>query len=99
MKVRWLPLAIETRNAQILYIAQDSAQAARLVSKRLRDQVRQLVQFPELGRPGRRRGTRELVVSKTSLVVVYRVRPRLERVEIIRVLHSSQQWPPVEAEP
>jgi len=93
LKVEWLPQAIETRNAQLIYIAQDSAQAARLVSTRLRDQVRQLVQFPDLGRAGRRRGTRELVVSRTSLVVVYRVRPRLAKIQILRVLHSSQQWP------
>lgn len=94
MKVQWLPEAIETRNAQIIYIAKDSAQAARLVSTRLRDQIRQLVHFPGLGRAGRRPGTRELVISRTPLVVVYRVRPKLARLEIIRVLHSSQQWPP-----
>lgn len=96
MKLEWLPLADATRDAQLTYIAQDSIQAAREVAAQIERQTTQLVQFPELGRAGRRRGTRELVISRTSLVVVYRVRPRLARVEVIRVLHSSQQWPPEE---
>lgn len=96
MKLEWLPLADATRDAQLTYIAQDSIQAAREVAAQIERQTTQLVQFPELGRAGRRRGTRELVISRTSLVVVYRVLPRLARVEVIRVLHSSQQWPPEE---
>ncbi|MDN5844319.1 MAG: type II toxin-antitoxin system RelE/ParE family toxin, partial [Alcaligenaceae bacterium] len=43
---------------------------------------------------GRKRGTRELVISRTPLVLVYRVRPRLAKIEIMRVLHTAQQWPP-----
>ena len=92
-------MADATRDAQLTYIAQDSIQAAREVAAQIERQTGQLTQFPELGRPGRRHGTRELVISHTSAIVIYRVRPRLARVEIIRVLHSSQQWPPVEAEP
>jgi toxin ParE1/3/4 len=93
LKIEWLPQAVNTRDAQLVYIARDSARAARLVAVRLRDQVRDLARFPELGRVGRWRGTRELVISRTSLIVVYRVRPKLARIEIIRVLHSSQRWP------
>lgn len=93
MKILWLPMARKNRADQLAYVGKDSAQAAIVVGDRLRDQVRELAKFPDMGRPGRKRGTRELVISRTSLVVVYRVRPRLARVEIIRVLHSSQQWP------
>jgi toxin ParE1/3/4 len=35
--------------------------------------------------------TRELVVAGTPWVVVYRVK---NRVEILRVLHGAQSWPP-----
>ena len=98
MKIEWLPMADATRDAQLTYIAQDSIQAARDVAAQIERQTGQLAQFPDLGRTGRRRGTRELVISRTSLVVIYRVRPKLARIEIIRVLHSSQQWPPAEAE-
>lgn len=92
MKLVWLPQADATRDDQLAYIAQDSIQAAREVAAQLERQTGQLVAFPELGRAGRKRGTRELVISHTSLVVVYRLRPKLDRIEIIRVLHTSQQW-------
>lgn len=90
-----MPVADDTRDAQLEYIAQDSIQAARDVAAQIERQTGQLVQFPELGRSGRRRGTRELVINRTSFVVVYRVRPRLAKIQILRVLHSSQQWPPI----
>ncbi|CAM5216411.1 Toxin ParE1/3/4 OS=Castellaniella defragrans OX=75697 GN=HNR28_000044 PE=3 SV=1 [Castellaniella defragrans] len=98
MRLEWLPVAESTLNSQLEYIAQYSIQAARNVAAQIENQTGQLVQFPELGRVGRRRGTRELVISRTSLVVVYRVRPKLARIEIIRVLHTSRQWPPEKVE-
>ncbi|TAN26314.1 MAG: type II toxin-antitoxin system RelE/ParE family toxin [Castellaniella sp.] len=98
MRIEWLPAADAARDAQLTYIAQDSIQAAREVAARIERQIGQLAQFPELGRAGRRRGARELVISGTSLVVVYRVRPKLARIEILRVLHTARQWPPIEEE-
>jgi len=94
LNIVWLPLADLTFDAQVDRIGQDSPQAAREVGDRVYEQVEQLAQFPELGRAGRGRGTRELVISRTPFVVVYRVRPKLGRVEILRVLHARQKWPP-----
>lgn len=93
MKIEWLPKAEITRDDQLAYIAQYSVQAARKVAVQIERQIVQLTQFPELGRMGRQCGTRELVISHTPLVVVYRLRSKLARIEIIRVLHASQQWP------
>lgn len=93
MIIEWLPKARLELAAQLDHIERDSLQAALTVARRVRDQATQLAAFPELGRTGRKRGTRELVISRTSLVLVYRLRPKLARLEIIRVLHSSQQWP------
>ncbi len=47
---------------------------------------------PRIGRPGRVAGTREFVVTGTPFILVYRVRGG--EVEILRVLHGAQQWPP-----
>jgi len=52
-----------------------------------------LSEHPEAGRSGRRRGTRELVISGTPFILIYRVRARPARVEILRVLHGKQKWP------
>lgn len=93
MKIVWLPRAEKNLDDQLDYIEQDSIKAADAVAERVQQQVQQLSAFPEMGRAGRKRGTRELVISRTSLVLVYRLRPKLARLEIIRVLHAGQQWP------
>lgn len=94
MKIVWLPRAIENRNAQLDFIAQDNVSAAIEQGDRIAHQVSQLAAHPELGRAGRKQGTRELVISRTPFIAVYRVRPKGQRIELLRLLHSSQQWPP-----
>ncbi len=91
MKVVWLPRALSDRDAQIDHIAQDSPKAAIDQGDRIESQIETLSAYPEMGREGRVAGTRELVVSRTPFIVVYRV--RAERVEILRVLHGAQMWP------
>jgi toxin ParE1/3/4 len=45
----------------------------------------------QMGRTGRVRGTRELVVTGTRYLAVCRVRPR--HIEIIAVRHAARRWP------
>lgn len=61
---------------------------------RIAEQIDMLLQHPQMGRPGRKKGTRELVISRTPFVVVYRIKAK--RIELLRVLHGSQQWPSLE---
>ena len=91
LRIEWLPLASTNRFEQLDYIAQDNPLAAITQDERIEHQVDMLIQHPEMGRPGRKKGTRELVISRTPFVVVYRVKGT--RIEIIRLLHSSQQYP------
>lgn len=93
MIIVWLPRAITTRDAQLDFIAKKNIAVAIEYGDRLASQVDQLAAYPDIGRAGRKQGTRELVISRTSFVVVYRTKPKTMRVEILRVLHSSQQWP------
>jgi toxin ParE1/3/4 len=58
---------------------------------RIAEQIDILQQHPQIGRPGRKQGTRELVISRTPFIVVYRIKAK--RIELLRVLHGSQQWP------
>ncbi|NKK02797.1 type II toxin-antitoxin system mRNA interferase toxin, RelE/StbE family (plasmid) [Rhizobium leguminosarum] len=48
---------------------------------------------PEIGRSGRIGGTRQLVISR-SFIVIYRVRQKIEQVEISRLVQRAQKWPP-----
>ena len=49
------------------YIAEDSPQAAIEQGDEIERQVERLLEHPRLGRPGRVRGTRELVINRTPL--------------------------------
>jgi toxin ParE1/3/4 len=88
----WLRRAIADRDAQLNYIAQDNASAAIEQGDRVAQQVGQLAQHPKMGRAGRKHGTRELVISRTPFIVVYRLKGK--RIELVRLLHGAQQWPP-----
>lgn len=87
----WLKRALNDRDAQLDYIAQDNPLAAVAQGDRVEDQVDQLLQHPNMGRPGRKQGTRELVISRTPFIVVYRIKGK--RIELLRLLHGSQKWP------
>lgn len=91
MRVEWLRQALRNLEDEAAYIAADDSAAARLVVTRILSAVAQLAEQPGLGRPGRVPGTRELIVQKTRYIVPYRVRG--ERVEILRVFHTSRRPP------
>ncbi len=87
----WLQRAIQDRDAQIDYIAKDNPMAAVSQGDRIAEQIEILQQHPHMGRAGRKQGTRELVISRTPFIVIYRVKAK--RIEVLRVLHGAQQWP------
>ena len=91
MRVRWLRMAIRNLDEEAAYIANDDTAAARMVVERVLNAVAMLAQQPDMGRPGRVPGTRELVVPRTRYIVPYRVRG--DAVEILRVFHTSRRLP------
>ena len=62
-----------------------------MVDERIARQIEVLIDHPEFGRPGRVDDTRELVISKASYVVAYRIIG--DAIRILRVLHGKQLWP------
>ena len=91
MRLEWKPLAVEDRERIMAYIAEDNPVAAFELDEEIDAKVEQLVQRPELYRVGRKRGTREMVV-RPNYLVIYRVQGDV--VEILRVKHAAEQWPP-----
>jgi len=89
--VVWSPRAIGHLAALRDYIARENPGAAVRMAKTLLAVVDRLAEVPNLGRPGRVSGTRELVVPGTPYVIPYRVRG--ERLEIVAVFHGRQRWP------
>jgi len=86
-----------TRNAkaQLLrlddYIFERSPKGAERVVDDIYDAVNLLQNLPFLGRDGRVKGTREIVISKTPYVVAYRI--QRETIQILAVIHGAQRWP------
>jgi len=91
MKAVWSPRAIRHLVALREHISKDSEQNAALVAKRILNSIEPLQTQPEMGRPGRVVGTRELVPPNTPYIIPYRV--RRERLELIAVFHGHQKWP------
>ncbi len=92
MTLQWSACALGDREAIFDYLEAENPYAAVAVDERIRAHVEILRQFPESGRLGRVKGTRELVIVGTPYVVAYTV-PEGGRVRILRVLHAAQQWP------
>jgi toxin ParE1/3/4 len=91
VNIVWSPRAIEHLAHLRAYIAGDHPKAANRIAGALLDAVERLAELPNLGRPGRVAGTRELVVPGTRYVIPYRVRG--DRLEVIAVFHGRQKWP------
>jgi toxin ParE1/3/4 len=91
MTVRWSPEAAADFAAIVEYIRKQNPSAAERVARKIYEGVAALASFPNQGRSGRIKGTRELVFSPLPYVAVYRVKD--EAVEIARVLHGAQRWP------
>lgn len=91
VRIEWLLRARRNLKEDADYIAADDPKAAARVVLRIEDAVNRLIELPNLGRPGRLPGTRELVVPGTPYLASYRVRG--QRIQILRVFHARRRWP------
>ena len=88
----WSPEAIDDLAALRAYIEQDNPAAAQRVVLRIIENVETLLpNNPEMGRPGRVSGTRELVIPRTPFIVPYRVVGNT--LQILRIYHGARRWP------
>jgi toxin ParE1/3/4 len=89
MRIVWTRTAIQHLTAIQSYIEQDKPEAARRVAASIRKTIALLARHPHLGRPGRKPGTRELVIASTPYIVPYRVQE--DCLTILAVLHGAQR--------
>jgi toxin ParE1/3/4 len=89
MRIVWTRKALRHLAEIHTYIEQDKPEAARKVAAAILKTVALLAQHPHLGRPGRKAGTRELIVADTPYLVPYQVRGN--RLIILAVLHGAQR--------
>ena len=92
MEINWHSTAKDDLNSIYAYIFNESPFAASPTVGAIASLVEmQLPLFPLSGRIGSVRDTRELVVPKTSFIVVYSIFG--EQIVILAVQHTSRKWP------
>ena len=97
MQLKWTDLANADLEQVEAYISRENSigVAIDIVLRMIGAVEMILPNHPEAGRFGRVMNTRELVINGVPFIVIYRILDRPRRVEILRVLHDSQQWPPI----
>lgn len=90
LELYWEPEASDQLASILEYIAQQNAAAALRVDELINGRVELSRQFPEIGRPGRVAGTRELI-AHPNYIVVYVI--EAERIRILQALHARQRYP------
>jgi toxin ParE1/3/4 len=93
VRIEWKETAREDARQIVARIAEDNVTAAFDALDEIERQVGQLEVHPKLGRAGRVKGTRELVISRTPYIVAYRIDD--EQLFILRVVNGARQWPPM----
>ncbi|MCI0598903.1 MAG: type II toxin-antitoxin system RelE/ParE family toxin [Beijerinckiaceae bacterium] len=91
MRVLWTRPALRDLEAIGDFVARDNAFAAAEIVTRIEGQTGLLARHPRIGRSGRIKGTRELVVTDTPFIVAYRLKE--DRVEVLAVFHGARRWP------
>jgi addiction module RelE/StbE family toxin len=91
MNLFWTRPARANRREIYEFIAADNLRAAHKMDMIFAERAEILTRFPELGRPGRVSGTRELLAHR-HYFLIYRI--HANTVQILRLLHTSRQWPP-----
>jgi len=94
MELHWTSRAMNERDDDIYhYIARDNPAAAARLDALFKHRATSLLDHPQLGRPGRMPGTRELPVHRHYLLI-YDLSDT--QIRILRVLHTARRWPPLE---
>jgi addiction module RelE/StbE family toxin len=91
MNLVWTKAARADRREVFEHIRADSPRAAVKMDLIFSEKSTILTRFPEIGRLGRVFGTRELLAHR-HYFLIYRIRGN--KVQILRLLHTSRQWPP-----
>jgi len=91
LKIKWVPLALDDLRNIYDFIAVENQSAAQKTMNIIWGVTNHLNEQPNIGRPGRVPGTRELVVAGTTFIIPYRVVSGA--VQILSVLHGARKWP------
>lgn len=91
MQLRWTEEAADDLESITDYLVDHAPDRAPELVRTIYDAPSTLLPFPNRGRPGKKEGTRELVLSPLPYIVVYTVLGDV--IFVVRILHGAQKWP------
>lgn len=91
MELRWTEEAANDLEHITNYLFEHAPHRAEALVREIYDAAAVLAASPYRGRPGRKNGTRELVLTPLPYIIVYRITGHA--VHIARILHGAQRWP------
>lgn len=91
MQLRWTEEAAADLERIADYLLAHTPERAAQLLLSIYEAPAALLTFPNRGRPGKKEGTRELVMLSLPYIVVYTVRGDV--IYVVRILHGAQQWP------
>ena len=90
MRIRWTEGATDNLTQVEEYIARDNPAAAVNTVLKIIATAEMLADYPALGKRGRERGTRELVIAGLPFCIIFAI--YREELVVIRVLHTSRKY-------
>ncbi len=91
MQLRWTEGAAKDLEHIADYLFEHAPSRAADLVRKIYDAPSVLLTFPHRGRPGKKKGTRELTLSPLPYIVVYQIAHDV--IHITRILHGAQKWP------
>lgn len=88
MKIIWRKRAERAYLEQIAYVRERHRKAAERLQAAVDHRLALLGRHPEMGRPSRRQGVRELVISDTPYVAVYQIAD--DAIIVLQFFHTRQ---------
>src|SRR5260370_14224038 len=91
MQVRWTTAAASDLENIADYLFEKTPENAARLIREICEAVFALRIYPNRGRPGKKSGTRDLVLPALPYIVVYKL--TVDVLHIARILHGAQHWP------
>lgn len=85
----WTKRALSHLETELDYYGKISLTLARELTIIITDSVTSIAEMPGIGRPGKKVGTRELIVNKFPYIIAYRI--RTEALEILAIIHQNRK--------
>ncbi len=89
--VIWLQKALQNLADELTFIHKEDPNVAKRIASLVKSRVDSLENFPEKGRVGRIKGTRELIFTEIPYIMPYKVQG--EDILILRFFHTHRKMP------